>query len=223
MQSISLGVATPAARVGVDAKRTRALLACGAAAGPFFVLVGLAQAFTVPGFDLTRHYLSQLSAGELGWIQIANFVISGLLTIAGAVGVKRALGGGRLGRLGPSLLALYGLGLVAAGVFVADPAGGFPPGAPAGRPEHFSWHSMLHGVAAIVAFTCLFAAGLALAYRFARERRAGWAAYTAITAVVSFVLPWIPNPWGGVVLFVASAIAWVWYTALTMHLAREAE
>jgi Protein of unknown function (DUF998) len=55
---------------------TRALLA-GGGAGPLFILVGLLQAFTRDGFDLRRHPLSLLSNGDLGWIQIANFIVTG--------------------------------------------------------------------------------------------------------------------------------------------------
>jgi len=175
----------------------------------------------IPGFDLTHHYLSQLSSGDLGWIQISNFVISGLLTIAAAVGVRRALRGGRLGRVGPALLAAFGVGLVAAGVFVADPALGYPPGTPDVIPDHQSWHSLLHGISAIVSFTFLVGACFALGYRFARERRWGWALYSVATGIVSFGLPSVPNPWGGVFLFVAAGVAWVWIAALSVRLTRQ--
>ncbi len=70
---------------------TRALLTCGVVAGPLYLAVGLAQAFTRDGFDLRKHPFSMLSLGEGGWIQIANFVVSGLLFLACAVGVRRAL------------------------------------------------------------------------------------------------------------------------------------
>ena len=43
-------------------------------AGPFYVVVSLAQALTRDGFDLSRHAWSLLANGALGWIQIANFV-----------------------------------------------------------------------------------------------------------------------------------------------------
>lgn len=49
-------------------KLTTALLICGIVAGPLFTVVGLTQAFTRPGFDLTRHALSLLENGDLGWI-----------------------------------------------------------------------------------------------------------------------------------------------------------
>jgi hypothetical membrane protein len=191
-------------------------------AGPFFVIVGLIQAFTVPGFDLTHHYLSQLSSSrDLGWIQIGNFVISGLLTIAAAIGVRRALRGGTLGRVAPAFLGLFGVGLAAAGVFVADPALGFPPGTPDAIPTSQSWHSMLHGVSAIVSFTFLTLGCLTLGYRFLKQRRWGWAVYSALTGIVAFAMPSLPNPWGGVVLFVAAGIAWVWLAALCANLTRE--
>ena len=49
--------------------RTRALLCCGVLAGPIYIVVGLVQALTREGFDLTRHDLSLLANGRLGWIQ----------------------------------------------------------------------------------------------------------------------------------------------------------
>jgi len=55
------------------------LLTGGVVAGPLFVAVGLAQAFTRAGFDPVRHPLSLLSLGDLGWLQITNFVTAGLL------------------------------------------------------------------------------------------------------------------------------------------------
>jgi len=76
---------------------TRALLACGVVAGPLFVAVALLQVLTRQGFDLTRHPISLLSLGDLGWIQIANFVIAGLLAVAFALGLRRALRPGRGG------------------------------------------------------------------------------------------------------------------------------
>jgi hypothetical protein len=39
---------------------TRALLACGAVAGPMYVTVTMAQALTRDGFDLRQHRLSWL-------------------------------------------------------------------------------------------------------------------------------------------------------------------
>ncbi|WP_234800730.1 DUF998 domain-containing protein [Luteitalea pratensis] len=110
----------------------RLLLACGVAAGPIYLLVGFGQAWTREGFDMRRHALILLANGDLGWIQVANFLIAGVLVIAGAIGVRRVLHPGRGGTWGPLLLSVYGLGLIGAGVFPADPGQGFPPGTPMG-------------------------------------------------------------------------------------------
>jgi Protein of unknown function (DUF998) len=93
---------TPRARAGTPT--TRALLAGGAVAGPLFIIVGLLQAVTREGFDLRRHPLSLLSNGDLGWIQIANFVVTGLLFAAAAVGMRRVMHPGRGGTWGPLLV-----------------------------------------------------------------------------------------------------------------------
>ncbi len=79
------------------ATRTARLLACGIVAGPLFLTAGLTQAFIRDGFDLSRHPLSLLSLGDLGWVQIANFVVTGALFIACAVGMRRVLRPGRGG------------------------------------------------------------------------------------------------------------------------------
>jgi len=67
------------------------LLSCGALAGPLFLTTVLVQEATREGFDPSRHPLSALSLGDLGWIQTTNFVLTGLLATAGAVGARHAL------------------------------------------------------------------------------------------------------------------------------------
>src|SRR4029453_19382486 len=65
---------------------TPTLLACGVVAGPLYVVGARPLVPAREGFDLRRHPLSLLSLGDLGWIQIANFTVSGLLAIAFAGG-----------------------------------------------------------------------------------------------------------------------------------------
>ena len=200
----------------------RALLACGLVAGPLFLAVALAQVLTRDGFDLTRHPLSLLSVGDLGWVQIANFVVAGLLAVAFAVGTRRALRPGRGGTWGPRLLGGFGVGLLAGGVFVADPALGFPPGTPEGIPEQLSWHAMLHAVAPPLAFLSLILACLVLARRFAGLGRRGWAAYCVATGLAALACSAWPGQDGmSVRLAVAMAIGWAWVFALAAHLLAE--
>jgi hypothetical protein len=198
---------------------TRTLLTFGVLAGPLFTLVALVQVLTRDGFDLSRHPLSLLSLGDLGWIQITNFVVSGLLAVGFAVGLRRVLRGGRGATWGPRLLALYGVGLVAGGVFVADPALGFPPGTPDGIPDQFSWHAILHAIAPPLAFLSLIVACFMFVRRFAGFGQRGWAAYSAATSVACLALGAWPGQDGlSVRLAIAQVIAWAWVFVLAAWL-----
>jgi len=172
-----------------DAKLTNGLLRCGIIAGPLYVGLGLIQMAIRPGFDITRHSLSLMSNGNLGWIQIFNFLVTGMLLVLGAVGVKQVLQSGPGSKWGPLMLGLYGLGLVGASIFSADPALGFPPGTPLeGNP--ISWHGLLHFVAGTIGFSGFIAACFIFARRFKLLRQPGWAWYSLITGIlflVSFV------------------------------------
>ena len=159
-------------------KATRALLACGVVAGPLYVVVGLIQMLVRDGFDIRRHALSLLSNGDLGWIQVANFLVAGLLAIVGAAGMRRVLRGSRGGTWGPLLIGVYGVGLIGAGFFRADPVLGFPPGLPASAYDTVSWQGIMHFISGGIGFLALIAACFVLARRYAALRQRGWAAYS---------------------------------------------
>ncbi|MFI9551030.1 DUF998 domain-containing protein [Nonomuraea endophytica] len=197
----------------------RTLLMCGVLAGPLYVLVSLAQALTREPFDLTRHAASLLSNGDLGWIQIANFVITGALVIAFSHALKRPWA--------PWLIRVYGLGLIGAGAFVADPALGFPAGTPDGPPAAITWHGMLHFVAGGIGFLCMIAACLLHARRHAAERRTGWALFSALTGVLFLAaFAGIASGNASALVNVAFALAvvlsWSWISATGLRFLREA-
>jgi hypothetical protein len=200
-------------------RTTRGLLGFGIIAGPCYVVVSLAQALTRHGFDLTRHTWSLLSNGDLGWLQITNFILTGLMTVAFAVGLRRALPTDA--PWAARLIGGYGLGLVAAGLFRADPALGFPPGTPDG-PGSVSWHGILHLVSGAVGFGCLIAACFVLGRRYAREGRRGWATYSRTTGVV-FLAGFLAvagaagRPWATVTFIVTAVLAWAWVSAVAAH------
>jgi hypothetical protein len=211
--------AGPSSATRATTRPTLMLLACGVVAGPLFVAVALLQALTREGFDLGRHPLSLLSLGELGWIQIANFVVAGLLSIAFAVGLRRMLHPGRGGTWGPLLIGAYGVGLIMGGVFVTDAGAGFPPGAPAGAPEQLSWHGMLHAIAPVLAFLSLIAACFVLARRFAALGQRGWATYCVATGVALLALmAWPDQDTVIVQLALAIVLGWTWLSVLAARL-----
>jgi hypothetical protein len=92
--------------------------------------LGLIQAFVREGFDFARHPLSLLANGPGGWVQTANFALTGLMVVAAAVGFKRVLGPRSLAT--SAFLGFFGVCMIVAAVFPADPMDGFPVGTPVG-------------------------------------------------------------------------------------------
>jgi hypothetical protein len=159
--TVTTACATPALADRV----TKSLLGYGVIAGPLYVVVSLAQAYTRDGFDPTRHAWSLLQNGDLGWIQTTNLIVSGLMVVAAAVGVRRAVGRGAVP------LGIYGVGMVVAGLFRADPARGFPAGSVG---DTVSWHGLVHLAAGGVGFV-----GLAIA-SFLLARRSGFPLFSRL-------------------------------------------
>jgi hypothetical protein len=202
-----------------SAGRTRLLLVCGTAAGPFFIAVALIQAATRTGFEPAKHPASLLSVGDMGWVQITNFIVCGLLFLASAVGMRRALRHGRAATWGPRLVGVFGVALVAGGVLVADPGLGFPPGTPEGIPDAMSWHGVLHAVAPVVGFSALSLACFVFARRsFGLEQR-GWAVFSIVIGVVIQVLGAIPNAnMNFIPLWAAMVLGFGWTSAQAARL-----
>lgn len=200
----------------------RTLLVLGVVAGPFYVIAGLIEALTRPGYELLRHDLSLLANGPLGWIHIGVLIITGLMVLAAAAGLRTALAGRPGGRWGPLLIAGYGLGLVGGGIFVADPMNGFPLGTPDGPPVHPTVSGLLHVVTAGLGFLCLIAATFVLARLHAGR---GWAWYSRLTGV-AFLAGFVGIASGssspGIVLgfWAAVIIAFTWLAVLCLREAR---
>lgn len=209
---------------------TRAMLYAGVIAGPIYIVVGALQILFRPGFDLRRHDLSLLSNGDLGWIQITNFLLTGVLVILAAVGIRRVLSHTQPSKWGPILLAIYGIGLIGAAIFVADPALGFPPGTPSDA-HTISTSGLLHFVSGGIGFLGLIAACFVFARRFATLGQARWVIYSIATGVLFFAaffgIAAGSNGPSNLVTFVilsftvAVLLAWTWISLLSLHLLKE--
>lgn len=170
-----------------SSRSTKTLLMAGVVAGPLFIVVALIQAFTRPGYDWTRHATSMLALGDLGWIQVANFIIAATGFFLCAIGFRRALRGGP-GRVWiPVLVATFSIALLIAGVFPTDAGLSFPPGSPAGFPE-FSWHGVIHAVGPTLGINSLFASFFVFARYFARTQQRGWMAASIAVGIVAIAL-----------------------------------
>lgn len=199
-----------------DRPSTRHLLVAAAVAGPLFVVSAGVQSVAREGFDLRVHPLSQLSTGDLGWVQILTFALTGLGLLALAVAHRRIVTEGVGRRSVPVLLGIAGVGFVLAGVFVMDPENGFPVGTPDGPAESMSWHGIAHSVAAAVAFTALAAAAVVLTVRAARARQVSAAIGHGIVGL-ALLVPVSPEN-ASLQVAANGLIAFTWTTVLALRL-----
>ena len=162
--------------------QTRLLLLCGALAGPFFTIVWFIQGLTRSGYDPMRYAISSLSVGELGWIQIANFLITGSLIFALSVALRQILSGPSGSVWGPVLVGLVGVGLIGAGLFVSDPLNGYPPGTPL-IPTERTTHGILHDLFGVPVFLGLPIACFVFARLFSRRGEHNWAWYSRLSEI----------------------------------------
>lgn len=158
-----------------DARAARTLLSCGVASGPIFLLILVVQILIRPDFHFARSEPSLLSIGPWGWIQIANFVIGGLLVIAGGLGVRRVLRGSKGRFWGPFLLEVFGVGQVGVGAFVADPVR---------SATSMTLHGTMHLICGGVGFGSLMAACFVFARMFNSLGHKPWVIFSATTGLL---------------------------------------
>lgn len=204
------------------------LIGCGAIAGPIYILLGLFQVVIRTGFDITRHDLSLMSNGELGWIQIGNFLLTGLLIILSAFGIRKVLKGTNGGTWGPILLAVYGIGLIGAGIFVADPMNGFPPGT-SGNTITIS--GIMHLISGSIGFIGLIAACFVFARRFYKNKEKQWGNFSLVTGIIFFLaffgIASGSQPRSPILtpvtlgFWVAVIISFTWLTMLSLKLSKD--
>jgi hypothetical protein len=160
---------------------TAVFLLVAVCAAVVFIAVLLIEGARRPGYNPTYHTGSELELGERGWIQRANFLFMAGGALALAVGVDQTLDT----TAGAVLLAIFGCGLIVAGLFVPDAVRGYPPGAPtevSAKPTRR--HQVHHVVGGPIAFFALLGACLTLA----GQLQGAWRWYTVLTALAGLVL-----------------------------------
>ncbi len=120
----------------VDKRRLGAL--AGALGAVVFVTVFTIDGWLRPEYDWRSMFVSELSLGPRGFVQILNFFFFGVSQLLFARGIAAEFPGGKASRAGPILLAAVGMGILFGGAFVMDPIG--TPMA------DWSWHNWLHGL-----------------------------------------------------------------------------
>jgi hypothetical protein len=135
--------------------------------GPaLFVAVFVEDGWLRRGYDPLSSYVSALSLGPCGFVQVANFLFFGTCLLCFTRGVVVAMPDGPASRTGPILLTVIALGYFLSGPFVMD-----PPGTP---PFAMSWHGIAHGVLGAVVFTLMPIVCFVFLRRFARDADWHW-------------------------------------------------
>jgi len=109
-----------------------------------FVLVFSVEGWLRPGYSPMTMYVSALSLGSRGWIQIANFLILGSLLFIFTRGVAREFPTGLASRGGLILLTIVALCYLFSGPFIMDPTGT--------SLAQSTVHGTIHGILGAIAF-----------------------------------------------------------------------
>ncbi len=149
-----------------------------------FVTVFMVEGFLRPGYDPVSMFVSELSRGPRGGIQIASFVVSGALLLLFARGVAAELKAGRASRAGPILLAIISISLLVSGPLVMDPA--------ATPRELMTLNSRLHWAFGALVFSLAPVSCWVFWFRFRRDPDwqgfQGWTLLAAMATTVAVVL-----------------------------------
>jgi hypothetical protein len=205
---------------------TRLLLLCGALAGPLFSIAWFIEGLNRDSYDPMRHPISALSLGEFGWSQIVNFIVTGILTLVLAFGLRAAFQKGRGKTWIPRLITIVGIGFLGTGLFATDPLSGYPLGTPPMRLPptligslHVLFASFILG---------LPVACVVMARHFDDQGERNWAIYSKITAVAFMIvyvlamagflqLPGLVN-YAGLLQRISVIIGLTWMALLPLHL-----
>jgi uncharacterized membrane protein YidH (DUF202 family) len=148
---------------------------------------------------------SGLALGPYGWVQTANFVLSGVLLAVFAAGLHVGVNNGRGSRIGPSLLFAAGAAMALMG-FETDPIR---------RAGPRTLHGLIHDLAFVLFVLAVLLAFPFLWRRFRQDPR--WRAhapYTLATGVIATLLLLLPGV--AYYLFLLVVLAWFEATALRL-------
>src|SRR5215210_3106160 len=148
---------------------------------------------------------SGLALGPYGWVQVLNFVVSGLLLMLLAVGLHRGATSGHGSRIGPTLLLVAGAAMALMG-FETDPIL---------REGPRTLHGLVHDLAFVLFVLALLSSLFFLWRRLRRDVPwRGHARYTLATGMIATLL--ISLPGVAYYLFIAVVLTWMEVTAIQL-------
>lgn len=133
----------------------------GVIAPPLFVGIFTLEGWLRPDYQPLRMYVSELSLGPRGWIQMVNFIIFGLLLFEFTLAVAAEFQSGIASRGGIAILRILAICYLLSGPFVTDPSG-------IARNE-MTIHGTLHGIFGAIVFSLMPVAPFVFLRRFRKD------------------------------------------------------
>ena len=209
----------------------RAIAGWAGMIGPaLFIAIFTLDGWFRPGYDPRSTFISELSIGRRGWVQILNFIVLGTLFLLFVWGVAAEFRDGKASKAGPVLLAIIGFSFLVSGPLVTDLAG---------TPrEQMSLHGTLHGIFGALVFSLSPVSCFVFWRRFRQDPNwkhlQGWTLVAGIITAGAVILlsiatksPLIPNaftPWNGLIqrMVIVPYLIWVFTFAFALrkHYAR---
>lgn len=164
--------------------------------------------------DAPLDWPSGLALGPYGWIMTATFLLSGLLIILFASGLRLRLPSGRLARIATTLLIAAGYGMIG----LISPTDKTIDKELYGMPA--TWHGRLHDSSFVIIGITLMPAMLLLGYLFRNDQN--WknlAIYTWITVALAVPTFWMK----GFAFYIFLFAILVWCEVVVLRLKRLAQ
>jgi hypothetical protein len=143
-----------------------------------FTLSFTINGFLQPGYDPAQRYISELSIGPLGWIQIVSFMILGISIMLFALGLRAVFPTGRASRAGPVLFMIIAVCYFFSGPFVTDPMAMFD--------NQQTVQGTVHGILGAIVFSLSAASCFVLWRRFRVDER--WKSLSAFSLIAGIVM-----------------------------------
>lgn len=120
------------------------LVYCGLIAPILFVSIFTLEGLFRENYSEMENFISELSIGNRGWIQISNFLIFGILFFVFSIGLLKEFQKRRFALTGPILFLILALCYFFSGPFVTDSGTIFT--------QQKSVHGIIHGVLGAIVF-----------------------------------------------------------------------
>jgi len=196
-------------------RHTLILSICGIIAPALYTIVVIVLSFLWSDYNPVAQAISELGGPDAPNAIIMNtvgFALTGILITAFAYGLHRGINEGRGSKIGPALVAVYGLGMVGVGLFPWDKA------------NLASSATMMHSVFGWIHWIAITLAPLVIARRFKNDhkwksyRLYGWATGLVTAVLIVIYLLTAAGAYGGVIqrMVVGAQLLWIEIMAIRL-------